>query len=186
MMDILTLAIARAYTDKQKSWSTQTLKNQVFLEEGLYGEFTEYSGVSNRCVISFDGVDNSFYNALRDLREQDPNPMVVVEWDGVRYKCQVPKSGNISLGNLSYRASSMPDTGEPFLIMTNSTSITLFSNDLSKSTHTISVYTEMGFITPVDKDYIPIMGSFYMTDANGWYYKVTVEDGVLKVTSMGD
>ena len=79
-----------------------------------------------------------------------------VSWDGTVYECVCVdyRAGLFALGNLSI-ASVGADTGEPFLIVPNGSSIFIYTPDTS-DTHTFSISGLATEVVKIDEKYLPV------------------------------
>ena len=79
----------------------------------------------------------------------------MVYWDGAVYEsvCADYRAGLTAIGNLSI-AGAGADTGEPFLIVPNGSSIYIYTADTSAS-HTISISGLVPEVVKVDEKYLP-------------------------------
>ena len=79
-----------------------------------------------------------------------------VSWDGTVYEsvCADYRAGLFAIGNLSI-AGAGADTGEPFLIVPNGSSIFIYTPDTSAS-HTFSISGLATEVVKVDEKYLPV------------------------------
>ena len=78
-----------------------------------------------------------------------------VSWDGTTYEsvCVDYRAGLFAIGNLSI-AGAGADTGEPFIIVPNGSSIFIYTVDTASS-HTISISVFAGEVVQIDEKYLP-------------------------------
>lgn len=101
------------------------------------------------------GYDAQYAASLTEAFEIVKGKTYTVNWDGTEYECVCFSSGSYSaLGNLSISSASIVDTGEPFYYMYASGQGGFATLDTSAS-HTISVKTTEGTITPMASEFLP-------------------------------
>ena len=177
-MDVMTLAAAKAYTDKQRlAYGEKTTKETVFVPEMSVTELCETS-----LPIPFV-----------------PGETYTVKYDGVEYECEA-KKGKGAVGSEVWvyvgtvQMFDYPEyVGEfPFMVGwclqdCHNGEYTYVIVPVDGKTHTISVYqhTVTETIHAIDQKYIPAMDSLTLNGAGGKQYKVTVENGALAVTEVG-
>lgn len=133
-MDLITLAMAKAYADKQsKAYIKRT-------EEVLLPETTEK-------FIEALGFPGAY--SLEPLDIADGDTLSVI-WDGVQYNCTVAWEDDLLMFGNQNIINDTENTGEPFAYTTTN-GIGLFVS-VNEGTHTFSVirYTEI-----IDPKYLP-------------------------------
>lgn len=180
-MDMITLAMAKAYSDSNGGYVERRI-DQVFLNRGVYGDFTANSLAAN---YEYFKPDTAIYNLFTSLKEADPDVNVTVVWDDTVYKCPILKVGRrYGVGNEYIRNPDSLDSGEPFLLVAYSDGQCWCTHDTA-SRHGMSAYTETEIIHPIDPRCIPAMDSITLNGADGKQYKVAVDaNGALTATAI--
>jgi hypothetical protein len=170
-MDMITLAMAKAYTDRLGFLETE--KNYILKD------FNNKVGVAKVTM--------------------EPIPLVVgetyfVDFDGTVYECQCRPFSSRSMPNgyqignkyLYYPEEGYIDSGEPFVMLGDmATGMGSYNLKDNYSLHTISIYQEKKVFHPIDQKFIPPMDSITLNGADGKQYKVTVnESGALTATAI--
>lgn len=160
-MDMITLAMAKAYTDSKQLASAETTLTTVF---------------ENASAAMVSKVDTSLVES---------GTRCVVEFCGETYErtAYVDRDGKIAVGN-SYLRGGESDTGEPFCIW-NQTNSVYGIKRASGFTGEISLYVKTEIIHTIDPKFIPAMDSLTLNGADGKQYKVTVDaNGALVATAI--
>lgn len=138
-MDLLTLAMAKAYSDKKGGYTE--IANTVLLD----GVFE---------VPEVEGGPSLFECECLEIKTGDN---VTVKWNGVQYTCVVfDGEGNVGFGNLAVMGAES-NTGEPFLfgnvVYEDGTSAGVFATyDRGSITVTVKRVTEI--VYPIDPKYL--------------------------------
>ena len=126
---------------KNRPFYTGNQVETVLVEERT-ATFTDEGGVYGAEVIS------TFLATVGETYK--------VSWDGTVYEsvCADYRAGLFAIGNLSI-AGAGADTGEPFLIVPNGSSIFIYTPDTS-DTHTFSISGLAPEVVKIDEKYLPV------------------------------
>ena len=137
-MDMITLAMAKAYADKKGGY-IETSQTDIIPQTTTEGAF-----VSGSCYCL------AFYDSDLHLNAGET---YVVEWDGVRYVRTCFKNYSINvLGSMGVASPNKEDTGEPFCLVEYVDNVSVF---FKEGVHTFRVYQETETVHPIDPKYIP-------------------------------
>lgn len=149
-MDMLTLAMAKAYTDSKQLASAETTLSKIFEaeEEGFGLDAVDLSLVPSgaKCIVEFE--------------EKTYERVVSYEY------------GDAFIGNLGLDGGE--DTGEPFIIyFQDGMTIVLYQSGHSG---TIRVYVDSETIHPIDPKFIPALDSITLNSPGGKRFTLMVDD----------
>ena len=143
-MDLVTLSMAKAYSDSKGGY-TETKLVEVFNEVNF--------PINNEVEVS-----DSYYNTLDEYIvgenwAKDQNKVTVV-WDGIKYDCYIWQydGGEMEFGNSSFLLSDT-DNGLPFMFYLEGTSAEVYARDPGEHTFTVTAVEEI--VHPIDLKYLP-------------------------------
>lgn len=161
-MDIVTYALAqKAIKDTvvQSDWNQNDstaadyVKNRPF-----YGETSEMVLIEERTIPFEEGQDQGIYMAeFPSTFKATVGETYKVTWDGSVYECICTEFDDLMfIGNSSLADEGIgPDTGEPFLIVSDNRSIMIGTLDTSAS-HTISISGYIESVVKINPKYLPM------------------------------
>lgn len=177
-MDVIALAMAKTYSDKQRLAYTARAIDIVASESKILLEPND----------DFGGIACAFERYTITKFDEKYNPIAIVIWNGVEYWCK-PFIGveTITIGNSHLGNPDDEDTGEPFFLMQtpelNDGHVTWFSN--TTGLVTVRINYEHDIINPIDPKFIPAFDSITLNGADGKQYKLSVdESGTLVHTAV--
>lgn len=142
-MDMITLAMAKSYTNSQRLGYTETV--DFMIVEKTKFDFAPELGVGDLYAVEIESVNRDKITAGLQL---------VVHYDGEDYICTVMEvSGVFAFGNLGVLGIG-PDTGEPFLITDNGDRLGVIAADTAE-THTIGIICDTETVHTIDPKFIP-------------------------------
>lgn len=145
--DILTLAMAKAYSDKKGGYSKKELKTIIPTTE-----------------IPFevqDGMGSHTYENV-ELSDIAPEKTYKVMWDGVEYICIAFAFAEDAV--VIGRNPMTGDNGEPFTFMLiPGVGLDVYAYS-DAPTHTVSITTETETIVPIDQSYLPGVKEISLAD----------------------
>lgn len=105
--------------------------------------------------FSFSEDDGAYMGELKSTFSATVGETYKVSWDGTVYECACADFHNTPvIGNLSIVGAGA-NTGEPFIIVPNGSSIYIYTADTSAS-HTVSISATVVPVVKIDEKYLPI------------------------------
>lgn len=162
-MDMITLAMAKAYSDSKGGYTT--VLNEIIVPETFatfsYGEF----------VTTGTMQEGSAYRITVDGKVYEEVCYIATE-NGF--------SGMLVCGAL--------DASSPVAMLgISETEVMIIVNADAweeTSTHSVSVSVLTEIVRPIDQKYIPAMDGITLNGTDGKQYKITAANGALKVTEV--
>lgn len=165
-MDLITLALAKKYTDEKTSSSSGGVQPDWNQNDDTQPDYVKnrpfYIGdpvetvLFEESTVSFTDSGSGFYlGELQSTFEATVGETYKVSWDGTEYECAcINFNGDFAIGNISI-LSAGSDTGEPFLIaIANGQGIQIAATDTSAS-HTFSISRMVAPVVKIDSKYLP-------------------------------
>ena len=127
-----------------------------YMPEGYPTKSVQTITLMEEQELAFTSSDGLYMAQLTNAFKIVDGQTYTVNWDGTEYIC-VPSLADMGLfiGNPSIMGESS-DTGEPFIYVYNTKQHTgLFATLDTAASHTISVKTTAGTVTPIAEEYLP-------------------------------
>ena len=145
-------------------------------------------------TVSFSGSGGMYSAQIQSNFEATVGETYKVSWDGVVYEsvCTDYRAGLAAIGNLSI-ADAGSDTGEPFIIVPNGSSIYIYTTNTSAS-HTFSISGSIAEVVQIPDKYISntfrdvvIAGNPRLWSENDWtkYYGLFQSGKLLMINGIG-
>lgn len=149
-MDMITLAMAKAYTDSQRLGYTSESLSTPLGDSGtaVIQNFEASEDMGGMGLFQYDHA----FGSPNNIRWE-------VIWDGVKYICPVnPNPDAFMVGNLSLFDQDSEDTGEPFVfgIDFNQNVTLMIAKEPGEHGFWFDIYSET--IHPIDPKFLPPMG----------------------------
>lgn len=189
-MDMITLAIAKAYADEKQLARTETEITEVLPPTTIEG-FSFNNGVYG-ATCSEDYIEEAktaLMEAMGIVDDQWKGEIpVTLEFDGEKsnstaYYLYTDFYGDmIWVGNASLISDVFDNTGESFAVAFVYGMLAVMTAS-ERETCTVAIYTETETVHPIDPKFIPAMDSITLNGADGKQYELSIDGvGQLAVT----
>ena len=158
-LDIITLGLAKSYTDQHSGGGGSIPKPLTYdyMPEGYPTKSVQTTTLMEEQELAFTLDSPTYFALLTNPFEISKGQTYTVNWDGTEYVCVC-----FALTDIVYRFGNMSilgeggDTGEPFLYIykINKQEGAFLTLDTSAS-HTISVKTTEKIVTPMAEEFLP-------------------------------